>query len=68
MQGDGFRKVWSLCLLSLMLLISLFTYCDDVIGEDRVSSLSAVTVRDNGVFFLKDVVLKETYYTNRLRF
>lgn len=51
-----------------MLFICLFTYCDDVaIDEDRVSALSAITVRDNGTFFLKDVVLKETYYTNRLR-
>lgn len=61
MQGDGFRKVLNLCLFSLMLFISLFTYCDDVvIVEDRISSLSAVTVRDNGIFFLKVVVLKET--------
>lgn len=69
MQGDGFRKVLNLCLFTLMLFISLFTYCDDVvIVEDRVSSLSAVTIRDNGIFFLKDVVLKETYYTTRIRF
>lgn len=41
-----------------MLFICLFTYCDAVIDEDRVSALSAITVRDNGTFFLKDVLYK----------